>query len=173
MRQKSVFGLYEKNLWTCLSNLWTVVTFTHFVNQSSFANFFIERLNISFITRKIKMAVVNKRFLVCMLLNYLRNRRKKMEMTKRITTILVHLEARRNILISKCLLQIEILLLNEKLNVLKRNQRKPRSCRRFVRNSGWWELVRDTYDANRFFETFRMSRETFNYISEQVQCWIS
>jgi len=57
------------------------------------------------------MAVVNKRFLVCMLLNYLRNRRKKMEMTKR-----------------------------------------------FVRNSGWWELVRDTYDANRFFETFRMSR---------------
>jgi len=93
-----------------------------------------------------------------MLLNYLRNRRKKMEMTKRITTILVHLEARRNILISKCLLQIEILLLNEKLNVLKRNQRKPRSCRRFVRNSGWWELVRDTYDANRFFETFRMSR---------------
>jgi len=104
------------------------------------------------------MAVVNKRFLVCMLLNYLRNRRKKMEMTKRITTILVHLEARRNILISKCLLQIEILLLNEKLNVLKRNQRKPRSCRRFVRNSGWWELVRDTYDANRFFETFRMSR---------------
>ena len=105
-----------------------------------------------------------------MLLKFLRNRRKKLELTNEIATILLHLQARRNILISKCLLQIHLLLIHEKLTALKKHQeRKPRSCRRFERNKGWWELVNSTYDANRFFETFRMTRETFNYILENVR----
>ena len=46
----------------------------------------------------------------------------------------------------------------------RQERRRERSCRRFVRNKGWWEMVRDTYSSERFFETFRICRETFNFI---------
>ena len=46
----------------------------------------------------------------------------------------------------------------------RQERRRERSCRRFIRNKGWWEMGRDTYSSERFFETFRICRETFNFI---------
>ena len=43
------------------------------------------------------------------------------------------------------------------------------SCRRLERNSGWWELVWNTYDDERFKKTFRVSRETYNFILERIR----
>ena len=55
----------------------------------------------------------------------------------------------------------------------RKGQQKPRSCRRFLRNQGWWETVKDLFDDSRFYETFRMTRATFYYIlskiSDQIQ----
>ena len=39
-----------------------------------------------------------------------------------------------------------------------------RTCRRFLRNGGWWNTVWDTYSVERFKYTFRTSRKTFTYI---------
>ena len=50
----------------------------------------------------------------------------------------------------------------------RKEQRKPRSCHRFLRNRGWWETVKDTYDDSRFYETFRMTRATFYYILSKI-----
>ena len=50
----------------------------------------------------------------------------------------------------------------------RREQRRKRSCRRFVRNKGWWETVRDTFGPDRFSQTFRMCWETINFILDHV-----
>ncbi|RMX59773.1 hypothetical protein pdam_00015357 [Pocillopora damicornis] len=42
--------------------------------------------------------------------------------------------------------------------------RPVRSCRRLKRNTGWWEKVCNTFSDARFKKTFRVSRETFNFI---------
>ena len=44
-----------------------------------------------------------------------------------------------------------------------------RSCRFSIRNTGWWELVWATYDEGRFKKAFRVSRETFDFISKSIQ----
>lgn len=59
-------------------------------------------------------------------------------------------------------------MLQEHEEIKRREERKARSCRRFLRNTGWWDLVRDTYSPERFYETLRMSRTTFNYILERI-----
>ena len=44
-----------------------------------------------------------------------------------------------------------------------------RSCRRLVRNSGWWDLVWNSYSDERFKKTFRVSRNTFNFILNRIR----
>ena len=44
-----------------------------------------------------------------------------------------------------------------------------RSCRRLSRKNGWWELVWNTYDDARFKKTFRVSRETFEFILSHIR----
>ena len=44
-----------------------------------------------------------------------------------------------------------------------------RSCRRFDRNHGWWELIWNTYSEARFKKTFRVSRSTFGYILDNIK----
>ena len=46
--------------------------------------------------------------------------------------------------------------------------RRIRCCRRFPRNKGWWETVLTEYTDKRFKESFRVSRETFNYILAKI-----
>ena len=43
-----------------------------------------------------------------------------------------------------------------------------RSCRRLKRNTGWWENVCNTYSDARFKKTFRVSRDTFNFIPNRI-----
>ena len=44
------------------------------------------------------------------------------------------------------------------------------SCRRSIRNTGWWELVWATYDEGRIKKAFyRVSRETFDFILKSIQ----
>ena len=45
----------------------------------------------------------------------------------------------------------------------------PRACRRITRNTGWWGLVWRNYDKERFKKTFRVSRDTFEFILENIQ----
>ena len=44
-----------------------------------------------------------------------------------------------------------------------------RSCRRLLRNSGWWSLVWSTYSDERFKKTFRVSKKTFNHILSRIR----
>ena len=44
-----------------------------------------------------------------------------------------------------------------------------RSCRRLVRNNGWWNLVWTTYSDKRFQNTFRVSKRTFLIILSQIR----
>lgn len=44
-----------------------------------------------------------------------------------------------------------------------------RSIRRCERNAGWWEMVWSTYDNSRFKKTFRVTRQTFCYILENIR----
>ncbi len=44
-----------------------------------------------------------------------------------------------------------------------------RSCRRFPRNTGWWEQVWHTYDNKRFKQTLRVSKKTFTLILSRIR----
>ena len=44
-----------------------------------------------------------------------------------------------------------------------------RSCRRFLRNVGWFTNVRSTYSEKRFKETFRISRSTFMFLLGRIR----
>ena len=50
-----------------------------------------------------------------------------------------------------------------------RNAPRKISCRRFVRNQGWWDIVVNDYSDERFKYTFRMSRSTLNHILENIR----
>ena len=45
----------------------------------------------------------------------------------------------------------------------------PRSCRRLPRNTGWWNLIWNTYSNARFKKTLRVSRETFAFILSRIR----
>ena len=49
-----------------------------------------------------------------------------------------------------------------------RNAIRKTSCRRFVRNQGWCDTVVNNYSDKRFKYTFRLSRNTFTYILENI-----
>ena len=49
------------------------------------------------------------------------------------------------------------------------NPRQPRSCRRLIRNNGWWNKVWHQYSEKRFKRTLRVSRGTFLYILERIR----
>ena len=116
------------------------------------------------------MAALNRRQILNIFLLYLKNRRKKVSLMNKAMAILLHFEEKRNLIVRQCLLHIEaiLLLVQKHEEVKRRERRKARSCRRFLRNTGWWDLVRDTYSPERFYETLRMSRATFNHILVRI-----
>ena len=77
--------------------------------------------------------------------------------------ILVAAVARR-----RKMLRVAMLMLVLFVNVVRKRS-VYRSCRRFVRNSGWWSLVWNDYSDGRFEKTFRIFRNTFMYILERVR----
>ncbi len=66
-------------------------------------------------------------------------------------------------------LMVKACLLASILLLTKNNPKAGRSCRRLERNHGWWELVWETYDDERFKRTFRVSRKTFDFILERIR----
>ena len=59
-------------------------------------------------------------------------------------------------------------MLGASRNVVARLPRV-RSCRRFDKNTGWWEKVWQTYSDIRFKKTFRVTRRTFLFILQRIQ----
>ena len=116
------------------------------------------------------MAALNRRQLLSIILIYMRSKRKSIQLRNKAIAILLEYEEKRRIITRQSLLHLEMLthLLNNLEKHERLERRRKRSCRRFVRNKGWWEMVRDTYSPERFFETFRMCRETFNFILVKV-----
>ena len=119
------------------------------------------------------MAVVDRRRLLAIALNiYQRSRRQRINRIQKVLSLLLFTESRRMILIQQHLNLLGNLLATHYF-LKRKEQRKPRYCRPFLRNQGWWETVKDMYDDSRFYETFRMTRTTFYYIlskiSDQIQ----
>lgn len=67
------------------------------------------------------------------------------------------------------MLRVAMLIMVLCFNLINRKRSVVRSCRRFVRNSGWWGLVWNDYSDDRFKKTFRISRITFMYILDKVR----
>ena len=78
-----------------------------------------------------------------------------------LSLILLTIKQRKKLLILQWIIRK---ILNE-----KSKKRSIRSCWRFCRNTGWWELVWTQYDDKIFKETFRISRDTFKYILSEIR----
>ncbi|XP_068690124.1 uncharacterized protein [Montipora foliosa] len=90
-----------------------------------------------------------------------RERQRRRELRRRMLTLVV---LRKRFLARLCL-WICLLFQSVESNDIQRH----RSCRRSVRNTGWWELVWATYDEGRFKKAFRVSRETFDFILKSIR----
>ena len=75
------------------------------------------------------------------------------------------------IILQQRLLSLESLLLAAMFSVVNNEPSRTqiRSCRRLPRNTGWWEKVWFTYDNNRFKQTLRVSRSTFDLILARIR----
>ena len=128
----------------------------------------------SCISKCFKMATFHRILLAFALYIYQINRSQNMLRIQKSLSVLLFVESRRIFLIQQYLNHLKKLAMVDHF-IRKKARRKPRSCRRFIRNQGLWETVWDTYDNNRFYETFRISCTTFYYIlnkiSDQDQKW--
>ena len=77
--------------------------------------------------------------------------------------LLLYLQNRRLLLLRLCF--VTVLLLSSRNNSTVR----VRSCRRFPRNTGWFEHVWETYSDAQFKKTFHVSRQTFLYILSKIE----
>ena len=59
--------------------------------------------------------------------------------------------------------------LNAMHTVLCSTPTRKRSCRRFIRNYGLWEIVQSTYIDDRFKQAFRVGKETFYFILSKIE----
>ena len=71
----------------------------------------------------------------------------------------------------KVILILEELLatLNAMHTVLCSTPTRKRSCHRFIRNYGWWEIIKSTYSDDRFKQAFRVGKETFYFILSKIE----
>ena len=99
-----------------------------------------------------------KRFLISNTLRVIRRRRLRMQI------VLNYLVARRRLVLTVCSF---LLLILSSRNVTTRVP-YVRSCRRFRRNSGWWDEVWNNYSDKRFKQTLRVSRATFHFILSHI-----
>ena len=100
---------------------------------------------------------VNKFVLFKSILSRARQRRKKVEAA-------LHVLINRRQQILKVSFVVALLLSGRNSTVSTL-----RSCRRLQRNSGWWNLVWETYSDSRFKKAFRVSRKTFTVILNRIR----
>ena len=74
---------------------------------------------------------------------------------------LSHIRSRR-----KLVQQLGVMAL---LILLYASSERIRSCQRVPRNRGWWDMVWNTNNEDRFKKTFRVSRATFHYILANIR----
>ena len=87
-----------------------------------------------------------------------------MKRRKMVESVLHSVVSRRTQLIQAAI----ILVL---LAVVGKNAVAPirRSCHRLARNTGWWNIIWQTYSNARFNKTFRVSRGTFTFILSRIR----
>ena len=90
-----------------------------------------------------------------------RERQRRRELRRRMLTLVV---LKKRFLAWVCLL---ICLLFQSVD--GEDIQHHRSCRRSIRNTGWWELFWATYDEGRLKKAFRISRETFEFILNSIR----
>ena len=72
------------------------------------------------------------------------------------------------------ILQVSTTLLKQCLSLqqlkqdLNKKKRRKRSCGKHIRNKGWWNTVSVSYNDERFKQTFRVSKTTFDYILQRI-----
>ena len=100
---------------------------------------------------------------------YLSERYRLISRRKKILHLLCSLIKRRQ-LITKSLMLLEMFLTEWDMqgNIDSIVDRKQRICRRFPRNTGWWDTVWGTYSDESFKKKFRVSKETFCFILEKI-----
>ena len=76
-------------------------------------------------------------------------------------TALTYFAARRRQLITVCVLSL-LLVVSPRMTM---THQYSRSCRRLERNNGWSSTVWSTYSAKRLMKPFRVSRETFGFMT--------
>ena len=69
----------------------------------------------------------------------------------------------------RVLLKLSSVISLLQLSENKRRATAHRSCRRLVRNTGWWDVIWNTYTDVRFKKTFRISRATFQFILNNIR----
>ena len=103
---------------------------------------------------------IDKRKRVLLLRRILAERRRRM-LTQH--ALLSYHEKRRKRI--RVLLLILCILINSRNS----NRMVTRSCRRVIRNTGWWASVWNTYSDARFKKLFRISRGTFLFILGHIR----
>ena len=87
--------------------------------------------------------------------NYIKRKASWLKRKRRIVSFIAQVTVWR-----KCLLKAKLLLLKELLiRENKPKTKRVRSCRRHLRNTGWWETVNSEYSDETSKQTFRVSRE--------------
>ena len=80
--------------------------------------------------------------------------------------ILSNLVKRRKLILKLFfMLYMSLLRANHQNRILHAPPRQ----RRLERNTGWWDIVWNTYSPYRFKKTFRVSRETFEYLLNRIR----
>ena len=74
----------------------------------------------------------------------------------------------RTYLIKLCNFLLTVLHYFESNKEIENITVRQRSVRRLQRNTGWWKLVWKTYSEDRFKKTFRLTKETFQFILDRI-----
>lgn len=91
-----------------------------------------------------------------------RERQRRRQLRRNMVTLVL---MRKRFIVRLCLLTCLLLQSSED----EISARRPRSCCRSHKNTGWWELIWASYDEGRFKKTFRVSRNTFNLILKSLR----
>ena len=97
--------------------------------------------------------------------NYTKRKAWWLKRRRQIVSCIAQVTAWRKRLLKTKLLLLKELLIHEN----KPKTKRVRSCRRHLRNTGWWETVNSEYSDERFKQTFRVNRETFNFLLSKIE----
>ena len=107
---------------------------------------------------------MDENFVQTLVLWYMNDRNSYRERRRKIISLITRKKRTRRIKLG--LLATAVELINVSNCILERPPRR-RSCRRLVRNTGWYKLAM-TWDDERFKDAFRITKNTFAYILSRI-----